>query len=133
MNELKKDEQLIANTKYLFNAEYGTLLRGQAEEDKYNIVIASIDAVIDALNKLPPDDVVIFYIEGANSPEVTRHDGRAPATAEEKFNKSVLLKVLENKQFKDVKLVSIQYEDLLKIRSDPDEIWKFMCSERLLD
>jgi guanylate kinase len=115
--------------KEFYPYRYGTYYK-LLNEDKTNILIASLEGLIDAVNKLKEEDRGnILFISHVKNPEVKR-DGRY-YSEEEKYSSIVINKLYKNSDKKNINVIEIFHEDLKQIRNDKDRLLPFL-DKRLL-
>lgn len=123
--------EFFAEVKKQFPPSYYGTPYGALDKKRCNIVIASIEGLLDSLAKLTSySGVTVLNISEVKEPEATRDDGRN-TMLEEKYNDIVLEKLKEIKAFKKINFVDISYEDLKFIRNDDKKFLKFMKQNKI--
>lgn len=119
---LSEKGALIAQVRKEFRPHrYGTPI-AYLEEDKVNIIVASIEGFLDALTKFSDEDEVnVLFIRNVE-PEVTRE--KRDFTFEDKYNQIVLEKVQQLTG--NFNICSVMHSILKTIRNDKEKLLKFM-------
>jgi len=108
-----------------FPHRYGTLI-SELDHNKVNIVAASIEGVLDLLNKVKPEDEVdIFFINNVQKPEADRN---RDFELEQRYTSLVLHKITD--KLIKFNLIEINHEDFKEIRNDQSKIIDYINSKK---
>jgi len=109
-DKLNSENKLTTVVKREFgNTSYGTPIK-DLDPKKVNIIIASIEGLLDSMNKINPeeDDIHVVFICNVSEPEAKR--ANRSFKEEEKYTRIVLEKL------KGINLITIPHQKLINIR-----------------
>lgn len=123
-----KDNRMLAQVQEEFlPARYGTD-RNFLKKTKINIIVASIEGLLDAVNKIPSKDKIhILFIDNVK-PEVEREN--RDYVMEEKYNKIVLHNL--EKIHKRINYVEIDHSLLKTIRNNKQAIFTYLALNNII-
>lgn len=107
---------------------YGTPT-SELDDKKMNVVVASLEGLVDALKDNGLRGAHVLWITDVNVAEAER--ATRDASAEAIYNDIVLNAMCSLKEFRGLHIVKIAHEDLKKIRNDKKALWKFMKTNKL--
>jgi guanylate kinase len=122
--ELSNNKGMIAQVREEFlPGMYGTPV-ADLDPHKTNVVVSSIEAILDSFNKVNQDDEVhVLFIKNVN-PEALRPNRNF--SAEEKYSSIVLHRLKDGKQ--KFNLIEIDHENLKNIRDNRSLLITFISS-----